>query len=109
MAAHWSRLIAPVPLSVSRSISTSSAWRLNRLYPAAPPAPPLPWLPRVRAPRTDGRRTLCDPRRGIGAMHPSTTPQYAELGGARVLISVHATHIDRARRVSARQRAEGPG
>src|SRR5687767_7611465 len=35
MAAHWSLDIAPVPESVSRSIRTSSAWRLNRLYPAA--------------------------------------------------------------------------
>ncbi len=34
-AAHWSRLIAPVPESVRRSTSTSSAWRLKRLYPAA--------------------------------------------------------------------------
>ena len=31
MAAHWSRLIAPVPESVSRSMRTSSAWRANRL------------------------------------------------------------------------------
>ena len=31
MAAHWSRLIAPVPESVSRSMSTSSARRAKRL------------------------------------------------------------------------------
>ena len=31
MAAHWSRLIAPVPESVSRSMSTSPACRLKRL------------------------------------------------------------------------------
>jgi hypothetical protein len=31
IAAHWSRLIAPVPESVSRSISTSWALTLNRL------------------------------------------------------------------------------
>ena len=35
MAAHWSRLIAPVPESVSRSTRTSSAWRLKRFSPAA--------------------------------------------------------------------------
>ena len=34
-AAHWSRLIAPVPESVSRSMSTSSAWIANRFQPAA--------------------------------------------------------------------------
>src|SRR5688500_18257283 len=34
MAAHWSRLMAPVPESVSRSMITSSAWRLNRFQPA---------------------------------------------------------------------------
>ena len=31
IAAHWSRLIAPVPESVSRSISTSRERRENRL------------------------------------------------------------------------------
>ena len=35
MAAHWSRLIAPVPESVSRSIRTSSAWSANRFRPAS--------------------------------------------------------------------------
>ena len=35
IAAHWSRLIAPVPESVSRSMRTSSAWSANRLKPAA--------------------------------------------------------------------------
>src|SRR5437773_2575020 len=34
MAAHWSRLIAPVPESVSRSMITSAAWMLNRFQPA---------------------------------------------------------------------------
>ena len=33
MPAHWSALIAAVPLSVNRSISTSSAGTRNRLYP----------------------------------------------------------------------------
>ena len=33
MPAHWSALIAAVPLSVNRSISTSSAGTINRLYP----------------------------------------------------------------------------
>jgi hypothetical protein len=35
MPAHWSRLIAPVPESVRRSMITSSACRLNRFQPAA--------------------------------------------------------------------------
>ena len=35
MPAHCSADIAPVPESVSRSISTSSARNSNRLYPAA--------------------------------------------------------------------------
>src|SRR5262245_16393468 len=35
MAAHCSLDIAPVPESVSRSMSTSSAWSANRLYPAS--------------------------------------------------------------------------
>ena len=39
MAAHWSRLIAPVPESVSRSMSTSSACSWNRLYAASRTVP----------------------------------------------------------------------
>ena len=35
IAAHWSRLIAPVPESVSRSISTCSARSWKRLWSAA--------------------------------------------------------------------------
>ncbi len=33
MPAHWSALMAAVPLSVSRSISTSSAGTMKMLYP----------------------------------------------------------------------------